>query len=186
MPADRSAGSTSGYIAIGEVVDVENDPWQAGNAKVRWKIGAASQSDISDNDLPWTRSMFPSSNPSLGQVGGPHTGLRKGSIVVGVPLAGDGQDFLIIGTIVKGGSGRPDRRQTPDSDVPRAAKENENNGLRQPRYGDVNDVAKKLENDTIVTTSICQYAQDEAGPDRRACDYATYADGLGAGHDKIV
>lgn len=186
MPGDRQAGAHSGYIAIGTVVDVAEDPWQAGNMKVRWQLGAAAQSDISDNDLPWTRSLFPTTNPALQQTGGPITGARKGSTVVGIPVGADGQDFLVIGTILRAGTGKPDQQQKPDSEAPRPTKEPENNGLSQPRYGDVNDVAKKLEGDSIVTTSICVYAQDEAGPDRKACDYALYVDGLGAGHEKIV
>ena len=175
---DRYAGRASGFIAVGEVMDV-NDPWQHGAVKVQWKIGSAAQNELGLDDLPWTKAMFPSTNPSLGQVGGPHTGLRKGSTVIGIPMGGDGQDFLIIGSLVSTGNGQPDQTQTPDSDIARAAKQSKNDDVSQPRYGDVNDVALKWDTQDVVRTSIIAFARDEAGPDHKPADYPDLTDSIG-------
>lgn len=148
-------GASSGFIAMGVVVDHENDPSQSGMVKVRWMTGAAVQDQLSDDDLPWTRTLFPSTDPALSQTGGPHTGLRKGSTVVGIPLDGQGQDYLVIGSTVKSGSGSEGGGQvTYDSDIPRAAKSASIGGQAQPRYGDVNGI--------VTETSIVAYAGQSA------------------------
>jgi len=111
--------------------------------------------------------MFPPTNPSLGGVGGPHTGLKVGSKVYGSPTDGSGQDFLIVGTLVAGGKGDPDQEQKSDSDVPAEAKEQTKDGLNQPRYGDrrYDADAKKLD-----IKSIIQWAADE-GADKKPAKY---------------
>lgn len=143
MSGERSLGAYAGLISIGTVVDVENDPSQSGMVRVRWQTGSATQDKIQDDDLPWTRVLFPATNPSLSQTGGPHTGLRVGSTVVGIPLDGSGQEFLVIGTIVRGGSGGLDSPPVYDSDIPQPSKVQSNGGETQPRFGDVNSVVSQ-------------------------------------------
>lgn len=178
--ADRNLGRPSGYIAVGTVMDVD-DPHQNGAVRVQWHIGAAAQDKLEKTDLPWTKSMQPASDPSLGQVGGPHTGLRVGSRVIGFPYGGDGQDYMIMGTVVAGSNSSStnlDEQPKADSDIPRSAKEAKKDDVDQPRYGDVNDVAKD-DAGSVVTTSIVKYAQDRGGPDKRAADYADLDDSIG-------
>lgn len=148
-----SFGQPSGFIAVGEVVDHLNDPSQSGMVRVRWKTGSAVQDQIADGDLPWTRTMFPSTDPALSQTGGPHTGLRRGSLVVGIPLDGQGQDYLVVGTIVRSGTSSEGGGQSQyDSDLPRPSKSDSIGGQAQPRYGDVNGI--------VTQTSIVTYAGD--------------------------
>lgn len=167
----RNLGAYSGYVAIGEVVDVENDPSQSGRARVRWRTGSATQSQVQDSDLPWTMTMFSSSDPATKQTGGPHTGLRKGSFVVGIPLDGQGQDFMIIGSILAGGEGGVDQPAQFDSDMPQAAKTQQNGGESQRRYGDVNGV--------VTQESIVKYAEESAGQESRGARFASLDDSIG-------
>lgn len=172
----KDLGRNSGFITIGEVVNHEDDPAQAGQVRVRWQTGAAQQHDVGDEDLPWTQPMYPSTNPSLDQTGGPHTGLRKGSRVVGIPLDGQGQDFLILGTILRGGDATVDQPATFDSHIPQPAKTQQNGGETQPRYGDVNGVATK--------ESIVSYAESQGGG--RSAKYAQVNDPIGTLDKEIV
>lgn len=167
----KSLGAYSGFIAIGEVVDVEGDPSQSGRARVRWRTGSATQSVIADGDLPWTKPMFSTSDPALSQTGGPHTGLRKGSMVVGVPVDGQGQDFLIIGSILPGGDGGVDQPAVFDSHMPQSAKVEENGGQRQRRYGDVNGV--------VTQDSIVKYAEETPGQTGTGARFASLDDSIG-------
>jgi hypothetical protein len=166
-----------GFITFGEVVNVADDPTQSGLVRVKWQLGAATQTEVPDTDLPWTKSVLPSTNPSLKQTGGPHTGLQKGSRVVGVPIDGSGQEFLIIGSIVSSGTGKPDEKATLDSDIPRAAKVEENGGEKQPRHGDVNDV--------VTQKSITKYAEEEGGSEKKAARFPQFDDAIGT-YDRAI
>lgn len=168
---EKNLGRYSGFITVGEVVNVEDDPTQSGQARVKWLSGAAVADKVSDEDRPWHPSLFPTSNPSLGQTGGPHTGLRKGSRVIGIPLDGAGQDFLILGTIVKGGEGGSDGGAKIDSDIPQPAKIQQNGGEDQPRWGDRNSV--------VTDDSIVKYAENEGGREKKAARFATLTDPIG-------
>lgn len=167
--SSKDLGRASGFITIGTVVNVEDDPSQSGQVRVRWQTGAAEQHEIADDDLPWTRPLFPSTNPSVNQVGGPHHGLLKGSLVVGMPIDGSGQDFMIMGSMVKGGEGGHDQPAQFDSQIPQPAKQASNGGESQPRYGDVNGV--------VTQESIVQYAEAEGGG--TSAKYATINDPIG-------
>ena len=162
-------GRPSGFIAIGTVVNHEDDPSQSGKVRVRWQSGAAEQHEIADGDLPWTGVLHSPHNPSLDQVGGPHTGLLKGSVVMGIPVDGAGQDFIIIGSMVKGGKAGLDEPAQWDSQIPQAAKESSKGGESQPRYGDVNGV--------VTQESIVKYAEAEGGGS--SAKYATIDDPIG-------
>lgn len=177
MSGSRDGGRFSGHLVIGTVVD-NNDPWQAGNYKVRWQVGSAVQDQLSDGDLPWSRTLFPPTNPSLKKVGGPHTGLLPGTRVYGFPVDGAGQDFVIIGSVVSAGQGQPDQQQTPDSEIPTGAKVHQVDGIDQPHFGDKNDVARKPDGG-VVTDSIVQYARDEGGPHRRPVKFGDFEDSVG-------
>lgn len=155
------------------------DPWQAGHVKVQWEVGSAAQDQLGVGDLPWTRVMFPSTNPSLKKTGGPHTGLRVGSKVYGWPVDGAGQDFVIVGSLLSAGTGEPDQQQTNDSEAPTGTKQQDVDGITQPHYADHNDVAKKHGGQDVVTQSIVDYARDEGGPDKRPCKYADPSDTVG-------
>jgi Gp5 N-terminal OB domain len=152
--ADRNLGRASGFFSIGTVVNVKDDPTQSGMVRVRWNVGGAAQDQIADTDLPWTKCLYHPANPSLGQVGGPHTGLLVGTQVMGCCVDGTGQDWMIMGTIVKAGTGDPDGQPTFDSDSPQPQKVQTNNGQSQPRYGDVNGVVTK--SDSIITYGVNQ------------------------------
>lgn len=175
MSGSREAGKYP-HLVVGEVSNVA-DPWQAGNVKVKWRVGSAMQDQLEDADLPWTRVMHPPTNPSLGQVGGPHTGLKVGSKVYGVPVDGSGQDFIIMGTIVAGSNGQPDQTNDPNSDIPTAAKQQSMDSLQQPKYGDHNNVAKN--DNELVTQSIVDYARDKGGPKKQPAKYADPQDSVG-------
>lgn len=177
MSGSREGGRYSGHVVVGEVVDTA-DPWQSGSVRVLWHVGSAVQDQLSKEDLPWSRVMFSSTNPSLGQVGGPHTGLRVGSKVYGMPVDGAGQDFLVLGSVVSSGTGEPDQQQTPDSDIPTGAKQQTMDGLSQPRFSDKNNVALRPDG-SVVRESIVQYARDEGGPQRRPCKYPDQSDSIG-------
>lgn len=170
--SDRNLGRASGFIAIGTVANVAGDPTQSGQARVKWQIGAAAQDQMQEGDLPWSKVLFHPANPSLNQTGGPHTGLQVGSQVVGVPIDGHGQDYLILGSIAKMGNGAPDGTATYDSDVPQSAKVQTNGGQQQPRYGDVNYVVTKSE-------SIVAYGQNQGGTNS-AAQFATLPDSIGS------
>lgn len=172
----RDLGKSGGFLTIGEVVNRKDDPTQSGMVRVRWLTGGAVQHEIADDDLPWTAAIHAGSNPSLGQTGGPHTGFREGTKVVGIPIDGQGQDFLILGSLVKMGTGDVDQPGTIDSDIPQAAKSNENGGETQPRWGDVNAV--------VTQKSIVEYAESEAGG--RSAKYATLDDAIGTLDREIV
>lgn len=167
----RDLGRHSGFIAVGEVVNRDDDPSQSGKVRVRWKTGSATQEAVADDDLPWTGSVFPSTNPSLGQTGGPHTGLQKGSTVIGIPLDGQGQDFLILGSVVSGGQSSPDEPAKFDSDIPQAGKSDSNGGESQPRYGDVNGV--------VCEESIVDFAVSRGGPDDAPARFSDLQDPIG-------
>lgn len=171
----RDAGKYP-HVVIGEVTNVA-DPWQAGAVKVQWRVGSAVQDELSDEERPWTRCLYPSTNPSLKQVGGPHTGLKVGSKVYGMPVDGSGQDFLIIGSIVPGSNGQPDQTNDPDSEVPTVVKQQEMDGLQQPKYGDHNNVS--MDHGELVRQSIVDYARDKGGPKKQAAKYADPTDTVG-------
>ena len=58
-----AGGGEGGFFAVGRVVNVEDDPTQSGQVKVMWFEGSASQDRMSEEDLPWTRVLFPATNP---------------------------------------------------------------------------------------------------------------------------
>lgn len=172
----RDFGKSGGFLTVGEVINRKDDPTQSGLVRVRWLTGGAVQHEIGDEDLPWTASVHSGSNPSKGQTGGPHTGYQEGTRVVGIPIDGQGQDFLILGSLVAAGKGNLDEPGQIDSDIPQAAKSQENGGEKQPRWGDVNGVVTKK--------SIVEYAQSEAGG--RSAKYATMDDPIGTLDKEIV
>lgn len=166
-------GRSGGYLTVGRVVNVEDDPTQSGQVRVIWETGAASQDTLDEKDVPWTRTMFPTTNPSLEQTGGPHTGLRKGSKVYGVPLGDDGQEFMIIGSVPSSGKGEADGKPELDSDIPQAAKDGEaRDGESQPRKGDVNAVVTK-------DKSITLFGEEEGGEEKKAARYAKIDEPIG-------
>lgn len=173
-------GRTAGFFSTGEVKD-RMDPTQSGLLRVNWNIGGANQDTLGKEELPWSKVLYNSSDPALKQTGGPHVGLREGSKVFGFSL--DGQDWVILGSIVQGGKGEPDSNPTYDSDIPRPAKSQQVDGPSygvdpQPRYGDVNDI--------VTQDSIVKYAQDQGGPDKNAAKFADLKDPIGTLANAIV
>jgi hypothetical protein len=169
--AEAQFGRTGGFLTIGEVVNVKDDPTQTGKAKVKWLVGAASQGDISEEDLPWTASMSPSTNPNINGIGTPVTGLMVGSKVYGVPLSGDGQEFMIIGSVPKSGNGEVDSDAQYNSDIPAVAKQQENGGEQQEKFGDKNNV--------VTEKSIITFAEEEGGDSKQAAKYPKLKDSIG-------
>lgn len=176
--ADSHVGRSGGFITRGKVTNRKDDPTQTGMVRVQWLTGGASQDQLDDESRPWTKVMQSTTSASLGSRGGPHTGLLEGTEVFGVPIDGSGQDFLVIGTATPSGK---DNDQTPkyDSEIPRAAK-NENNGGgdNQPKWDDIND---------IVTQDkwIGDFGEQEGGPTKTASLYPKLNDSFGEETDAI-
>jgi hypothetical protein len=173
--AETSFGRPGGFYSVGVVVNVEDDPTQSGQVKVKWYEGSASQDRLQEHDLPWTRVMFPPTNPSLGQAGGPHTGLRVGSIVYGQTVDGAGQEYIVVGSSPKIGQGEFDQEAKFDSDIPQSAKV-QSNGKQggsetQPRWGDVNAI--------VTQKSIVKFGESEGGKFRQAAKFADIDDSIG-------
>jgi hypothetical protein len=165
--ATNKLGRTGGYVSMGEVID-RMDPTQSGQHKVKWKIGGANQDQFGGNDdHPWSKSVYPSHNPSLNQTGGPHTGMRPGTKVVGISL--DGQDYFILGTMPSSGSGSTDGNATFNSDIPQPAKDTQSSGgvAAQPNNGDVRlsiqeDSTGMNSGTTSDGKSVIQFGVDES------------------------
>jgi hypothetical protein len=161
----------SNHFVVGKVVNRKDDPTQSGRCRVRWDIGGVTQSDMGENDLPWSKAIYPSGNPSKGGMGGPHTGFQEESTVYGFSPSGDGQDFIIIGSTPSAGNSQPGGTSTFDSDIPAAAKSQSVGGSSQPKFGDKNQV--------VTQNSIWQFGQDEGGPDKTASLHPDLDDSIG-------
>ena len=174
--ADKNTGGNR--FVMGKVVNRKDDPTQTGRCRVRWNIGAASQSELGDDDLPWSTSLQSSgSNPSKKGMGGPHTGYQEESSVYGFSI-GDGQDFIILGSVPSAGNSDPSGsgQQRFDSEIPAAAKSETNGasgggGESQPNFGDKNNV--------VTNNSIWQFGQDEGGHAKKPSKYPELDDPIG-------
>ncbi len=181
--AEKATGSASRTgIVIGEVVNRLDDPTQSGMCKVRWNLGQINQSELKEEDLPWTKSLMSAHSASLRGIGGPHTGYigsneGKGedTKVYGVSISGDGQDFIILGSVPSAGKGDVDGVPQYDSDIPQPGKiEKNGQGQVQPRYGDKNGVAEDYKNESVI-----KYAEDQGGPEKNAAKYKDLDDSAG-------
>lgn len=152
---EKNLGRAGGFMCFGEVLNRDDDPTQTGKCKVKWNIGGINQSQLGEDDLPWSSILSPSSNPNLKNIGTPQTGLMKGSKVVGFSPSGDGQDVIILGSMPSAGKGGTDGTKDFKSDIPIPAQSQENGGQSQGSYGDKNGV--------VTENSIVQYGQDEGG-----------------------
>ena len=161
--ADRSQGKTGGWITVGKVLNRKDDPTQSGMVKVQWQSGGAGQDQMSEDDLPWTKTMNPVSNQGLDQKGGSHSCLMENSTVIGMPIDAAGQEFVIIGSMTKAGNGDIDQSANYDSHIPQAAK-NEGGAESQPRYGDVHDPE-------VGQDSVIEFGNKEGGPDKKEAKY---------------
>lgn len=148
---------------IAEVVDPASDKSQRGDVKIRVP---GSQDKIADTDLRQAQMMFPSTNPINSKVGGPVTGIQKGSMVIGLYLD-DGQIPIILGTL--GSSGKWGENPTPDytkGDTPTASKDKTNGEGERLGGGDFRLIpgADRLDPTAakVDTKSILIYAKDEA------------------------
>lgn len=174
---ERNIGRTAGFVVFGEIMDRDSDPTQTGKCKVKWNIGGVNQSQMGTEDLPYSSVMYPSSNPSLNNVGQAHTGLMKGSKVIGIPISGDGQEIVIIGSMLSAGQGGTDGTQNYKSDLPIPGQSQENGGVSQGSYGDRNGI--------VTQDSIVKYGQDEGG-DNGAAKYHDIDEPIGTFQKAIV
>lgn len=174
--AEKSIGSPSHFgFVFGTVVDRKSDPTQSGQVKVRWETGTISQSDLKDDELPYSRSMLGSQSASLKGIGGPHTGLIEGSRVVGVTISGDGQEVMILGSIPSSGNAAVDGQVQFNSNIPAPAKMQENNGRQQPTYGDKNGVVEEYKNQSVVA-----WAESSGGPEKTSTNFGSLNDSCGS------
>ncbi len=174
--AEKSLGNPSSFgLVIGEVVNRKDDPTQTGQVKVRWNIGTINQSDLKEEDLPWSRTLVGSQSASLNGIGGPHTGYIEGTKVIGISLSGDGQDLIVIGSLPSAGQSEVDGQPKFDSDIPRPAKKQENNGKQQPKFGDQNGVAQEYKDQSVI-----QWAGDSGGPEKKPAKYQGLSDSCGS------
>jgi hypothetical protein len=174
--AEKSTGSASRTgLVIGEVLNRKDDPTQTGQCKVRWNLGQINQSDLSESDLAWSKSLMSRHSASLKGVGGPHTGYLEGSKVYGLSISGDGQDMIILGSVPSGGKGEVDGQPEYDSDIPQPGKSESNGegGGNQPKYGDKNGVAKEYKDKSVI-----MYAEEQGGK-RGKMKYAEKDDSAG-------
>ncbi len=95
-------GGGAGRYVLCKVVNRE-DPEQAGRCQVRVIGYQDDKAMIPDQQLPWARSMFPTTNPMNGGVGGPVTGLMKDSVCFAMFTDADQQNIMMTGTIGKSG-----------------------------------------------------------------------------------
>jgi len=176
--AEKATGAASRTgLVIGEVINRKDDPTQTGQCKVRWNLGQINQSEFSENDLPWSKSLMSRHSASIKGVGGPHTGYLEGSKVYGFSISGDGQDMIILGSVPSGGSGSPDGQPTYNSDIPQPGKNQSNGqgGGDQPLYGDKNGVAQDYKDQSVVA-----WADSSGGPQKEAAKYGKLTDSIGA------
>lgn len=183
--AEKAAGSASRTgLVMGEVVDRMTDPTQTGQCKVKWNMGQINQSDMSEGDLPYSKSLMSRHSASLRGIGGPHTGYLGsnegkqggGSKVYGLSISGDGQDMIILGSVPSGGKGDVDGQPQYDSDIPTPGKTESNGegGGSQPNHGDKNGVAEDYKDESVV-----KFAQDKGGPEKAAAKYPDLDDSAG-------
>lgn len=178
--AEKSTGAASRVgLVIGEVVS-RKDPTQSGQVKVRWNMGQITQSDLKEEDLPWSKTMQSTYSASIRGIGGPHVGYqasnegKEGSKVYGISLSGDGQDLIVIGSVVSAGTGDIDGQPNFDSDIPQPAKEQTKDDISQPRYGDKNGVAQDYKDESVI-----QYAKEKGGPEQSPAKYPDLDDSAG-------
>ena len=89
------------------VVEDNNDPIKLGRLRVRifgWHSGSLDEADgepgVATSDLPWAQVMQPVNNGPNSGVGGPVTGIQKGTWVMGMFLDGEiAREPLVMGSI---------------------------------------------------------------------------------------
>lgn len=175
--AEKSTGSASKTgLVMGEVINRKDDPTQTGQCKVKWNMGQVAQSDMSEGDLPWSKSLMSRHSASIKGIGGPHTGYLEKSKVYGLSISGDGQDMIILGSVPSGGKGEVDGKPEYDSDIPQPGKVESNGegGGSQPNHGDKNGVAEDYKDESVV-----KYSEDKGGPEKSAAKYKDLEDSAG-------
>lgn len=175
---ERNFGKSGGFMVFGEVVNRDDDPTQTGKVKTKWNIGGINQSQMGEGDLPWSTVMQGSHNPSLNNIGSQHTGLMKGSKVIGFSPSGDGQDIIVIGSMPSSGKGGTDGTKDFKSDIPLPAQSESNGGQSQGSFGDKNGV--------VTQDSIVKYGQDEGGGEKKAAEFAQIDEPIGTFSTAIV
>ena len=89
------------------VVEDNNDPIKLGRLRVRifgWHSGSLDEADgepgVATKDLPWAQVMQPVNNGPNSGVGGPVTGIQKGTWVMGIFLDGEiAREPMVMGSI---------------------------------------------------------------------------------------
>lgn len=124
-------------ISLCQVVDV-NDPTQSGMCRLKELVGSGQTSQLASDvsNLPWHPMLYPSTNPNLKNIGGPHTGIKVGSNVLVLNFGKDKQDRCVLGTMCAAGNATPDGQPQFDSNVPPHAKIQQVADVTQPNYGD--------------------------------------------------
>jgi hypothetical protein len=150
---------------IAQVVDPASDPAQAGSVKIRIQ---GHQDNISDDNLRNAKPMFDVTNPIDKKVGGPVTGLMKGSQVIGFFMDGEtGQVPVIMGSIGSEGE-KPENGKVDytKGDTPVAHKEKQNKRGEKLGGGDYRlipgDDRLDPKSSKLDSKSILKYAKDEA------------------------
>lgn len=89
---------TNPIFAYGKVVDI-NDPLKIGRVKVRIFGIHDDETQIPDSELPWSHTLQDSTNPAMNGIGRSPTGIKVGSITLGVFNNGnDLQQYVVLGT----------------------------------------------------------------------------------------
>lgn len=151
---------------VAEVTDPASDESQSGSVKIRID---GHQDKLGDDKLREAKPMFNVNNPLHNKIGGPVTGLMKGSRVVGFFLDGDrGQMPMLIGAFGSEGKRDKDGGQIkyPEGDTPVATKEPKNKkgealGGADKRLIPADDRTDP-EKAKIDTKSILKFAEVEA------------------------
>jgi Gp5 N-terminal OB domain len=93
---ERSFGHNTG-IFFAKVID-NKDPTENGRYKIRVYGVHDDESNVSEEHLPWAKSMMPVSSASLGGIGSSPTGLLANSVVMGMWLDKDRTIPMIMGS----------------------------------------------------------------------------------------
>lgn len=181
--AEKAAGSSSKFgLVMGEVVDRKSDPTQSGQCKVRWNMGQINQSDMSEDDLPYSKPLSSGHQGAIRGIGKAPLGYigsnegKEGTKVYGFSFSGDGQDMHILGPVHSAGTGSADGQPQYDSGIPQPGKveSNGSGGGSQPKFGDKNGVVDDYKDQSVIT-----WAESQGGPEKSAAKYKDLDDSAG-------
>ena len=153
-PPRYSYGGGQGRYVLCRVVNRKDDEEQSGRLQVRVLGYQDDQANIPDQDLPWARPAFSSTNPMDGGVGGGVTGATENTVMLGF-YADGAQQIILTHTIGKAGKdngGKLDQSGR-NSDTNPHTRDPEKNG---------GDYRYDANTSNFSSNSITDYAKNES------------------------